>query len=225
LLVAAVLGLAGCGTPSVRPARLAASNPAAQPPAGGFTAAELRRALLTEVNGVKAAEPASSGRYAAPASAAPSVPGVPAVTVTPGACAGSATEGFNPAPLAGAPAAAITFRVGGSGVSEVLVATSARAAAAALAGHVPAECGRYAERVAGETFRYGLTEAAVSGLGQQARILRLRAEGGAAGTLWSLIYRGAGFVGTVTVTGPSASEKAVRELGGRAYAFAASALS
>ena len=39
--------------------------------------------------------------------------------------------------------------------------------------------------------------------------------------MWSLIYRGAGFVGTVTVVGPNASEKAVQELGQQAYAFAA----
>jgi hypothetical protein len=43
--------------------------------------------------------------------------------------------------------------------------------------------------------------------------------------MWSLIYRATGFVGTVTVVGPNASEQAVRELGQQAYAFAAKSLS
>jgi hypothetical protein len=220
---AVVAGMAGCGAESGHPAaapktaEAAAASQPVNPAAGSFTAVKLRRALLTKVNGVAATEPASSGRYA-------SAPGEAAITVTPRACAGPATQGFDPAPLSGAPAAAITFRVGGSEVSEVLVASSTRAAAAALARQVPPGCARYAERVAGKTFHYRLTEAAVGGIGQQARIVSVRAEGNAAGTLWSLIYRGAGFVGTVTVTGPGASEKSIRELGGQAYALAASAL-
>ena len=43
--------------------------------------------------------------------------------------------------------------------------------------------------------------------------------------LWSMIYTGKGFVGTVTVVGPNASEKAVRELGQVAYGYAAKELS
>ena len=43
--------------------------------------------------------------------------------------------------------------------------------------------------------------------------------------LWSLIYQGKGFVGTVTVAGPNASKKAVTELGQQAYAYANKTLS
>ena len=42
---------------------------------------------------------------------------------------------------------------------------------------------------------------------------------------WSLVYRGAGFVGAVTVAGPNASKTAVRQLGQQAYAYAAKSLS
>ena len=42
---------------------------------------------------------------------------------------------------------------------------------------------------------------------------------------WSLLYKGNGFVGAITVVGPNASESAIRELGQQAYAFAAKALS
>ena len=72
---------------------------------------------------------------------------------------------------------------------------------------------------------FGVREQAVTGIGKQAEALNAQAAGVAADNLWSLIYRGKGFVGTVTVIGPNASEKAVQELGQQAYAFAAKTLS
>ena len=93
-----------------------------------------------------------------------------------------------------------------------------------LAGHVPARCARYQGKVAGKTVKYGLTVKAVTGIGQQARVLNVLTGGSAAVNQWSLVYHGAGFVGTVTVIGPNASETAVRELAQQAYAFAARSL-
>jgi hypothetical protein len=185
----------------------------------------LRGALLTRVNGVAAAAPASSGKYASLPGANTGEKAVSALQVTPKACAGAATAGFDPTALAGAPAAAVTFRVGTNGVSEVLIASSPKSASTALAGHVPAECARYQEKVQGKTFTYGIKEQAITGIGKQARVLNVHAVGAKADDLWSLIYRGDGFVGTVTVVGPNASEKAVQELGRQAYAFAAKSLS
>ena len=106
-----------------------------------------------------------------------------------------------------------------------MVASSGKTAAAALAGRVPAACTRYQEKVDGKTITYNVTEQAVSGIGKQAKALNVHAVGGSASdNLWSLIYRGAGFVGTVTVMGPNASAEAVKELGQQAYAFAAKTL-
>lgn len=192
---------------------------------GGITAAELRGALLTRVNGVAAAAPASSGKYASVAQASTGKRAAGGVQVTPKVCTGAATAVFDPTALAGAPAAAVTFRVGKNGVSEVLIASSGKFASTALAGHVPAECTRYEEKVEGKTFTYGVMEQAVTGVGAQARVLNVHAVGATSDDLWSLIYRGAGFVGTVTVVGPNASEKAVQELGQQAYAFATKTLS
>ena len=125
----------------------------------------------------------------------------------------AAQNGFDPAVLAGAAAAAVTFKVGGNEVSELIASSPGTAAASALAGRVPAACARYKEKVDGKTVTYSVTESAVTGIGKQAKVAE-RASGGAArGRPWSLVYRGDGFVGTVTVIGPNASEKAVRELG------------
>lgn len=232
--VAVVLaGVAGCSG-----GHQAAASKAKAASVGGITAAMLKGALLTKVNGVGPAAPASSGNYASVAQASAgkaqasagkaqaSAGKKPAgVQVVPKACAGAATEGFNPAALAGSPAAAVTFRVASNGVSEVLIASSDKSAATALGAHVPAQCMRYQEKAGGKTFTYGVKEQPVTGVGAQAKVLNVHAVGTASDDLWSLIYRGHGFVGTVTVIGPNASEKAVKELGQQAYAYATKTLS
>jgi hypothetical protein len=218
LVPVAVAGLAGC---SGAGGSSAASSSAA---AGLFSAAQLRGALLTRVNGVAAVTAASAGEYATLSAVSTGRPAADAVQVSPSGCAGAAAAGFGSAVLAQAPAAAVTFRVGGNVVSEVLIASSADTASAALAGRVPAGCARYQGKVAGKTVKYGLTVKAVTGIGQQARVLNVLTGGSAPVRQWSLVYRGAGFVGTVTVIGPNASETAVRELAQQAYAFAARSL-
>ncbi len=220
LVPVAVAGLGGCSTGNSGTASQAGSTAAAS---GGLTAMTLRGALLTRVNGVAAAAPASSGEYSSMTAEA-GKQAASAVQVTPKTCTGAATAGFNPAVLAGAPAAAVTFQVGTNGVSEVLVASSAESASAALTGHVPDQCSRYEEKVGGKTYTYSVTEQAITGIGKQARVLNARPVGAKADDMWSLIYRASGFVGTVTVVGPNASEQAVKELGQQAYAFAAKAL-
>jgi hypothetical protein len=220
LVPVAVAGLVGCGSGSGSSAASASGSASAN---GALTAATLREALLTQVNGVAAAAPASSGNYASMTAASKQVSS--GVQVTPKACAGAATVGFDPDALAASPAAAVTFRVGTNGVSEVLIGSSATSAATALAGHVPAECAKYAETVGGKTYTYGITEKSVSGIGEQARLLNVHAIGATADDMWSLIYQGKGFVGTVTVVGPNASQQAVTELGQQAYDFATKALS
>lgn len=217
-MVVLPFALAGCsrgGHPAVAGSASAARAAAVE----GITAAMLKNALLTRVNGVAAAAPASSGRYGSIARA------TGGVQVTPKACAVAAAQGFDPAVLTGAPAAAVTFRVASNAVSEVLIASSDKSAATALAGHVPAACQRYEEKVEGKTVTFGVKEQAVTGIGRQAEALNAHPAGAASDNLWSLIYRGADFVGTVTVVGPNASEKAVQELGQQAYAFAAKTLS
>jgi hypothetical protein len=220
----AVAALAGCSGSGGSSAASPASASAASSVASGFSAAQLRGALLTRVNGVTALTTVSTGEYASLPAATTGRPAFSAVQVSPSACAGAASAGFGSTILAAAPAAAVTFRLGGNAVSEVLIASSADSASDVFAGRVPAGCTRYQAKIAGKTVDYGLTERTVTGIGQQARELNVRAGGATPVNQWSLVYRGAGFVGTVTVTGPNASEAAVRELAQQAYAFAARAL-
>jgi hypothetical protein len=214
----AVAGLAGCGGGSS-----SSSSAATTSANGALTAATLREALLTRVNGVAAAAPASSGTYSSMQAA--NGKAASGIQVTPKACSEAATVGFNAAALGTAPAAAVTFRVGTNGVSEVLIASSAKSAATVLAGHVPAQCAQYQETVGGKTYAYDIKEKAISGIGEQARVLNVYPASAKSEEMWSLVYQAKGFIGTVTVVGPNATEQAVTELGQQAYAFATKSLS
>ena len=223
LVPVAVAGLAGCSG-SGGNASATTSASAASAGMSGFSAAQLRGALLTRVNGVAAVTPVSVGRYATLSAAITGRLAAHAVQVSSSACARAAAAGFGSTILAQAPAAAVTFRLGGNAVSEVLIASSADSALAVLGGRVPAGCAEYQAKVAGRTVKFGFTGKTVTGIGQQARVLHIRTGGAMPASQWSLVYRGAGFVGTVTVIGPNASELAVRELARQAYAFAARSL-
>jgi hypothetical protein len=222
LLSATVASAAGCGSSGGQAG--SAQSAAATAQAGPFSAAKLRDALLTRVNGISAAVPAESGNYASLPEVQAAKQSANDITVNPKACARATLTGFNSTVLATAPAAAVTFRVGGDGVSEVLVAPSDAAAASALGSRVPASCDHYTATVGGKTFGYTVKESTLHGIGRQARMLNVKTAGHPSGNIWSIIYRGRGFVGAVTVVGPNASALAVRELGQQAYAYAAKSL-
>lgn len=225
LVPAVVAGAAGCSSSASSGSTAAKeTSAAAKALAGAFTSSDLRGALLTKVNGVAAATPASIGKYSS-LSTSTATKSASTVQVTPKSCSGAATTGFNPSALSGASAAVVTFKVGTNAVSEMLIASAAKPATTALAGTMPAECAKYTEKVQGKTFTYVSRETSVSGIGKQAKALNVKASGKGGANLWSLMYRGAGFVGTVTVIGPEASQKAVTQLGKQAYAYAAKTLS
>ena len=219
LVPAAVVGvsLAGCTSSSSHSA--SASLSAAK--GGSFSASKLRAALLTRVNGVGATSPAASGDYTAISAQAAGQP----ASGAPKACAEDVKTGLDSAALAGATAASVAFKVGGNDVSELLAAAPGTAAATALAGRLPASCARYKVTVDGKAVTYSVTESALSGIGKQAKVLNVSSAGAGSDAVWSLVYRGTGFVGAVTVVGPNSSQSAVRELGQQAYDYAAKSLS
>jgi hypothetical protein len=225
LVPAVVAGAAGCGSSGSGQAD-AKGTMAAKSMSGTFTTSDLKGALLSKVNGVAAASPASIGKYSSLPTATNGGQKSPStINVTPKTCSGTATTGFNPTALSGAPAAVVTFKVGTNSVSEMLIASSAQSGTTALSGKMPAECSTYTEKMDGKSFTYVSKESKVTGVGKQAKMLNVHASGMGGANLWSLMYRGSGFVGTVTVIGPNASQKAVTQLGQQAYAYAAKTLS
>ena len=223
-VAAVALGLAGCGSSSSQSSDASAAKSAGvDAQTVTFTASQLRGGLLTKINGATAAVPAADGTYS-------TLPGMQqkqasGVSVDPKACAGDSTAGFDVDEVKSAPAASVTFKVGGNGVSEVLLSPSSAAADSVLEQSIPAECGSYQATVGGETYHYTIKDSSISGIGEQTRVINVQTAGYPADNVWSVLYRGSGFVGAVTVVGPNASETAVRELGTEAYSYAAKKLS
>jgi hypothetical protein len=226
----ALLGAAtvvGCGN-SARTSQASATQTAGVAAATGhksFTAAQLKSALLTKVGGARPAAPAEAGDYGALPEVQTSKQTMHGVKVTPAKCAQATVTGFNSGAFAHAPASVVTFRVGRNGVSEVLVSATPRIARAALASKLPAGCRHYTATVGGKSFRYSVKEIPFSGLANQARALNVKAAGYAVVDVWSVVYRGDGFVGAVTIVGPDASEAGAKNLARQAYAYAAQSLS
>ena len=226
LAVAGSAALAGCGGASSSSSTAATvQSPAASSPATvSFSSAQLKAALLDEVNGSKPASAAESGNYGALPDVQTSKQTMNGVKVDPAKCAAASQTGFNSAAFTDAPASVVTFKVGNDGVSEVLVSTSATAAQTALGNSLPSGCSHYSATVDGKTFKYTVKESSLAGLAQQARALNVKAAGYSSVDVWSVVYKGAGFVGAVTMVGPDATEAGVKDLAQAAYAHASQSL-
>jgi len=133
--------------------------------------------------------------------------------------------GFNSATFTHAPASVVTFRVGKDGVSEVLVSANSQVADTAMGNQMPAGCTHYSATVGGKTFHYTVKEASLSGVGQEARALNVKAAGYSQVDVWSVVYRADGFVGAVTMVGPDSSKAGVQKLATQAYSRASQSLS
>ena len=219
--------VAGCGN-SASTSRASATQTAGVAADTGhksFTAAQLKSALLIKVGGARPAAPAEAGAYGTLPDVRTSKQTMHGVKVIPARCAQATVTGFNSAAFAHAPASVVTFRVGSNGVSEVLVSTPPKVATTALGDKLPAGCAHYTATVNGKTFHYSVKETAFSGLAHQARALNVKAAGYAVVDVWSVVYRGDGFVGAITIVGPNASEAGAKNLARQAYAYAAQSLS
>jgi hypothetical protein len=220
---AAALALAGCGSSAPQSQATSGGAPAgvmARSEQGAYTATQLRGALLSRINGAPPAAPAEAGDYGALPEVKVTKNSMRGVAVSPAICAQATLTGFNSVTFANSPAAVSTFRIGRNGVSEVLMAPSASAAASALGKSVPSSCYHYHATVGGKTYNYQVHESWVSGIGSEARMLSVKAVGYPQVNVWSVVFRGNGIVGALTVVGPNASQTAVRQLGQQAYTYA-----
>ena len=190
----------------------------------GFTAGQLKNALLTRINGTGPTTAPDAGSYASLPEIQAAATQMLGTTITPKECElATVLQGadLDTGALGGAPAAFVNFRIGTDGVSEVLASPADSAVAVALDKLVPAGCAHYSATAGGKTFQYAVKQDWVQGIGMQsARVLNISSPKQES-NVWSVLYRGHGFVGTITVVGPNASEAAVRELGQQAYAYAA----
>jgi hypothetical protein len=222
--------VAGCGH-SAKPGQASATEStesagvAAATGHRAFTADQLRSALLAKISGERPAAAPEAGDYGKLPDVRTSKQTMNGVKVTPAKCASATVTGFNSPAFASAPAAVVTFRVGRDGVSEVLVSTTPHLAVTAMGNKLSAGCAHYTAAVDGRTFDYSVKEDTLSGIGDRARALNVKAAGYAEVDVWSVVFQGNGFVGAVTIVGPDASQAGVRQLATDAYGYAAQTLS
>jgi hypothetical protein len=216
-IAVAVAGCGGSAGTAARPTQAAKTT-------SGYTAAQLRNALLPTVNGAGPAVPVESGAYG-------SLPGVKAtknsmagVKITPAKCASATGTGLSSPRFARVPATVATFRVGRDGLSEVLLAPPSSLIAAALTDRLPAGCARYRARVGNRTFTYQIRQLPAPHLGDATRELNVRAWGAQSENIWTIIYRSRGLVGAVTLVGRHASRAAAESLARQAYNHARQSL-
>ena len=227
LALLAPVGVAGCGA-SVSTSQAKATQTAGVAAITGskaYTASQLKAALLTKVGGERPAAAAEAGDYGKLPDVQTSKQSMKGVKVTPADCAEATVAGFNSAAFSRAPAAVVTFRVGRDGVSEVLVSASSQLAKTALNYRLSAGCSHYQATTDGKTFNYTVHQSTVAGLADQARALNVKASGYAQVDVWSVVYRGNGFVGAVTMVGSGASQRGVTALASQAYSYAERSLS
>jgi hypothetical protein len=220
-------GLAGCGGPAStsQPRATETAGEAAVTGSKAYTATQLKDALLAKVSGERPAAAAEAGDYGKLPDVQTSKQSVKGVKVVPAKCAEATVAGFNSTAFSQAPAAVATFRVGRDGVSEVLLSASSQLARTALSNQLPAGCSHYKATIDGKTYSYTVHQSTVPGLADQARALNVKASGYAQVDVWSVVYRGRGFVGAVTMVGPDASLRGVKTLAGQAYSYAGQSLS
>jgi hypothetical protein len=185
-----------------------------------YTAAQLRDALLTTLDGVKPAVPVESGLYG-------DLPGVKAtraslngVKITPAKCATASSTGLASPKFNQVPATVTTFRDGSDGVSEVLLSPPAALMNSALTHAIPAGCAEYHAKVGSHTYTYRVRQAAAPALGNETSELNVRAFGSDSANIWTVIYRTSGMVGAVTLVGAKASKADADTLAEMAYQHA-----
>lgn len=224
--IAIAAGAAGCssgGTTASTTTKTSHSGQATKT-SYAYTAAQLRGALLTTVNGARPAVPVEAGTYG-------SLPGVKAaresvdgVKITPAKCATASGSGLSSPRYNQVPATVATFRDGSSGVSEVLLAPPASLLGSALVRKVPSGCSHYLARIGHRTFAYRLRQEPAPHLGTAASEMNVRASGDQNANIWTIVYRDGGLVGAVTLVGEHATRAAVEAVARQAYARAAKRL-
>ena len=219
--------VAGCSGPasSSQAGATETAGVAAVTGSKAYTATQLKDALLPKLSGARPAAAAEAGDYGKLPDVQTSKQSMKDVKVVPAKCAEATVAGFTSAAFSRAPAAVVTFRVGRDGVSEVLVSASSLLAKTALTNQLPAGCAYYKATIDGKTYSYAVRQSTVAGLADQARALNVKASGYAQVDVWSVVYRGPGFVGAVTMVGPTATLRGVKTLAGQAYSHAEQSLS
>ncbi|GAA0948420.1 hypothetical protein GCM10009550_24750 [Actinocorallia libanotica] len=227
--LAVLVGLGGCaGETRERPA--SAGEDTASAPAGArtYTSDQLRQALLPEVQQyVRAGEP-DSGAYGMlkPVRNFAQLQGQ--VTLDKPKCATASQAVGSGGSLGSAPAALATFaRADGQTITQTLLAVSELTATEEIGRRVPALCRTFRTKVGGRWSTHQVVEATPDRrfVGDGSRTVGLLTMSGSTKvTMWFVVFRGRGYLGTISVYGAKASRREAERIGTLAHEQAARVL-
>jgi len=150
------------------------------------------------------------------------------VTIDKPKCATAAQTFGATGELASAPAALATFaRADGQTVTETLVAVSELTATEEVGRRVPALCRTFRTRVGGRWSTHQVVEATPDRnfVGEGSRTVGLLTMNGSTKvTMWFVVFKARGYVGTISVYGAKASRREAERIGALAYEQAARVL-
>lgn len=217
-----MLLLSGCSGGGSSSAAAAPST--AQTTPGVYTSDQLSQALLADLPTYQRAGEPDSGPYATLKAIRNFEQLQGQVTLDKPKCADSSRAFGLTADTQNVPAAITTFaRATGETVTETLVAVSARVAEEQISRRVPALCHTFQAKVAGQTSTHQVIESTPDRhqIGEGSRTVGLVTMSGTLKvTMWFVVFKARGYLGTVSVYGPDATRSQVEDLGRQALAQA-----
>jgi hypothetical protein len=212
-------GCSGGGSSSA-----AAAPSATQTAPGVYTSDQLRQALLAELPTYQRAGEPDSGPYATLKAIRNFEQLQGQVTLDKPKCADASRAFGLTADTQNVPAAITTFaRATGETITETLVAVPAKVAEDQISRRVPALCKTFRAKVAGQTSTHQVIESTPDRhqIGEGSRTVGLVTMSGTLKvTMWFVVFKARGYLGTVSVYGPKATRPEVEDLGRQALAQA-----
>ncbi|GAA2729813.1 hypothetical protein [Actinocorallia aurantiaca] len=227
--LAVLVALSGCSESTRRsPASAEEEAGPSRSAAATYTSDQLRQALLPEVRQyVRAGEP-DSGTYGMlkPVRNFAQLQGQ--VTLDKPKCADAAQTFGTAGEIASAPAALTTFaRADGQTVTQTLVAVSELTATEEVGRRVKALCRTFRTKVGGRWSTHQVVEATPDRhlIGEGSRTVGLLTMSGSTKvTMWFTVFKGRGYLGTISVYGTKATRGEAERLGTAAHATASRVL-
>ncbi|MEV5712073.1 hypothetical protein [Actinoallomurus sp. NPDC052274] len=216
-IVLLLLAAAGCG--QGRTPAPTVTAPTGPPASEAYNADQLAQALLTDIPGYERSGVPQSGQYGALTAVRNSLQMQQAAKFDKPECASSTRAVSSNKAVWSAPSAFIAFAKGrDQTVSETLMAVGPDVAAQQVALRVPASCKSFRTRVGDRWLTGSVVEARGARIGEGSRSVGVATTAGTTMVkTWSVVLRSRGYLATLTLYGPAATQDEAEGLARQAY--------
>jgi hypothetical protein len=215
---------AGCGGGGGRHTAASAAPSTEPPTPGSYTSDQLTQALLTDIRGYERSGAPQWGEYGSLAAVQNLNQMQQAVKLDKPQCASSSRAISQEKAVQSAPSALVAFTKGRrQSVTETLMAVGPDIAERQVRVRVPAGCRTFRVKVGGNWVANRVVEAAGAHIGEGSRTAGVvttsagTSGGATAVRTWSVVLRSRGYLATITLYGPGATQAEAERLARRAY--------